>query len=212
MSKFDDLERAYKILKILKTAKDITRTDLVIKSGINQTYITKSIEVLREKGYRIDTVMGGNGGYEYHGYEKQISEKNYRLKDKEIKSIINLYKVGVGIKEIKEISNKSKESIFYNLKKKNIATNRKNKVNEARYKELYEKGYSLKEIAEILGETYENVKSNIYRYIDSSNRKNKIDKVKVIEFIKENQGLKGKEISKILKVSESTISFYRKKI
>lgn len=169
MKEFNNLEVAYKVLTVLKSYKSITRTELVIKSNVNQSYVTNSIMLLRRKGFKIDTLFGESGGYEYRGYKRAIS-KNEKLKQGDSKSIANLYKAGVSIQELKELTGKTKESIFYNLKKEKVILNRKVKKDKELLKRLYEEGHSLKKIAEITNTKYSLIQKNIYRYVKSNRR------------------------------------------
>lgn len=179
MKKFDNLYVAYKVLKVLKTYKNITRTEIVLKTNVNQSYITNSILLLREKGYRIDTINGMDGGYSYKGFIKEFNKnKNKKLSENEVKSIIKLYKDGVQVNDIMNITGKSKPCIFYQLNKNKINLDRNCAINNILLNDLYEKGYSLKEISKMANIEYSLLTKNLYRYVTANrylkNQKNLI--------------------------------------
>ena len=206
------LNDIYKVLNILKASKYATSKEIADKCNINVSYVVAAIKYLRQNGYNIETVQGATGGYIYNG--KENIKLNDNVTSKVSKGIVDLYRNNVPTKDIKEVTNRNQQTIYYHLRKHRIKPNRKRR-NIEEYKqieELYNKGLSIKEIAKNLNIPDSYASKLVYVFV-KGNRRHKIDnRNEIKKYIIDNPGITGKEIAQKFNVSEGTITYLKKEL
>lgn len=206
------LKDIYKVLYALKTNKYITRVELAIKVNLNVVYVTQAIKYLNENGYDIEVVQGANGGYIYHGKKRKIivERKNKKI-NKGICALYNNDKIT--IREIQEITNRSKPAIYYQLNKNKIKLYKKpRKYNAEDIKKMYKEGISIKEISKKFNISYKTASSMLYRFVQGTRRHKINNREEIKQYIVNNKNITGKEIAKKFNVSEATITHLKNEL
>lgn len=206
------LNDIYKVLNILKASKYVTSKEIADKCNINATYVVAAIRYLRQNGYNIETVQGATGGYIYHGKENIKLSDN--VTNKISKGIVDLYRDNVLTKDIKEVTNRNQQTIYYHLRKHRIKPNRKRRnIEEYRQIEsLYNKGLSIKEIAKELNIPATYASKLVYVFVKGSRRHKIENREEIKQYIIDNPGITGKDIAKKFNVSEGTITYLKKEL
>lgn len=209
------LKEAYRVLEVLKANKFVTSAELSSKCNLNSTYVVLAIKLLKAHGYNIESIKGIAGGYIYHTEKRKIQRyKGERVRNRESKHLIELYNDKLKLKDIIEFSNRSKPTIYAQLKKNGLKPDRKRRnIEEYRYiEDMYNKGLSIKEIAKKLNIPDSYANKLIYTFV-KGNRRNKINnRDKIKEYILNNKDVTGKEIARKFGISQATVTNLKKEI
>lgn len=208
------LKDIYNIASILKANRCVTQKELEEKCNLNRIDVINIIKYLEKNGYTIENMQDVNGGYiyKYKEYKEQVKLRE-KVNEEISCGMVDLYKNNVLTKDIKEVSNRTQQTIYYHLRKHRIKPNRKREsVKEYEIEKLYNKGLTIKQIANTLNITENYANNLIYKFIKGTRRHRIENREEIKKYIIDNPNISGKEIAQKYNVSPGTITYLKKEI